>query len=102
MLACGQLKPHGEAILELASIAVEPAYRHKGVASAIVEHLISQAPRPLYLTCRSSLGGFYEKWGFRAISESEMPAYFRRLSRLGSILMSLARSDEALLVMVLK
>ncbi len=102
MLGCGQLKPHGDAILELASIAVEPPYRHRGVARAIIEHLIAQARRPLYLTCRSSLGGFYEKWGFREIAEADMPPYFRRLSRLASMLMSLARYDEALLVMVLK
>jgi N-acetylglutamate synthase-like GNAT family acetyltransferase len=102
MLGCGQLKPHGQAVLELASIAVEPSCRHKGIARAIIEHLIAQAPRPLYLTCRSSLRGFYQEWGFRVMSEPEMPAYFRRLSRLGSLFMSLARYDESLLVMVLK
>lgn len=102
MLGCGQLKLHGDEIQELASIAVEPAYRRRGVATAIIEHLIASAPRPLYLTCRSSLGGFYEKWGFQLIGEAQMPAYFRRLSRLATMLMSLARYDETLLVMVLK
>jgi len=102
MVGCGQLKPHGDEILELASIAVEPAHRHNGVAGSIIEHLIARASRPLYLTCRSSLGSFYENWGFQTIDEAEMPAYFRRLSRLGTLLMNLARQDEALLVMVLK
>lgn len=102
MLGCGQLKPHAEATVELASIAVEPAHRHEGIAGAIIEHLMARAPRPLYLTCRSSLEGFYKKWGFRAIPEAEMPTYFRRLSRLASILRSLAHNDDALLVMVLK
>src|SRR5271157_3483591 len=85
MLGCGQLKPHGPNVIELASIAVEPPYQHQGVARAIIEHLIARAPRPLYLTCRSRLGSFYVKWGFRSIELDEMPAYFRRLSRLVNV-----------------
>ncbi len=102
LLGCGQLKPHQDGALELASIAVEPAYRSKGIARAIIEHLLERASRPLYLTCRSSLGGFYEKWGFRILAEPEMPAYFRRLHRLSRVLMGLARYEEGLLVMVLQ
>ena len=82
MLGCGQLKPHGKDVIELASIAVEPSHQHQGIARVIIEYLIAQGPRPLYLTCRSRLGSFYEKWGFRSIEPAEMPAYFRRLSRL--------------------
>ena len=85
MLGCGQLKPHGKNVIELASIAVEPSYQHQGIARAIIEHLIARGPRPLYLTCRSRLGSFYEKWGFRSIEPDEMPAYFRRLSRLVNV-----------------
>jgi N-acetylglutamate synthase-like GNAT family acetyltransferase len=85
MLGCGQLKQHGRDIIELASIAVEPSYQHQGIARAIIEHLIARAPRPLYLTCRSRLGSFYEKWGFRSIEPDEMPAYFRRLSHLVNV-----------------
>jgi N-acetylglutamate synthase-like GNAT family acetyltransferase len=82
MLGCGQLKPHGKDVIELASIAVEPSHQHQGIARVIIEYLVAQGPRPLYLTCRSRLGSFYEKWGFHAIESAEMPAYFRRLSRL--------------------
>ena len=99
MLGCGQLKPHGKNVIELASIAVEPSYQHQGIARAIIEHLIAHAPRPLYLTCRSRLGSFYEKWGFRSIESDEMPAYFRRLSRLVNALS--AFMNEKMLVMKL-
>lgn len=102
MVGCGQLKPHGGGILELASIAVEPDHRGEGVARSIIEFLIDGAPRPLYLTCRSRLGGFYAKWGFEVLREEEMPAYFRRLSRLASLYMKIGRYGEGLLVMVLK
>ena len=34
VIGCGQLKPHGKEILELASIVVDPEYRNLGVARA--------------------------------------------------------------------
>jgi N-acetylglutamate synthase-like GNAT family acetyltransferase len=99
ILGCGQLKPHGKDVIELASIAVEPSHQHQGVARVIIEYLIAQGPRPLYLTCRSRLGSFYEKWGFRSIESAEMPAYFRRLSRLVNALA--AFMNDKMLVMKL-
>lgn len=102
MLGCGQLKPHGEGILELASLAVYPEHRGKGVARAIVEHLLAHSPRPLYLMCASPLGAFYEKFGFRRIPYEEMPRYFQRIARLAGLLTSLARRQERLLVMKLQ
>lgn len=101
MLGCGQLKRHGDGSIELASIAVKPPYRRQGMASAIIDHLIESAPRPVYLTCRSSLGPFYERRGFRAAGRDEMTPYFRRLSRLASLMQSLASAGETLLVMKL-
>ena len=97
MLGCGQLKPHGRHVIELASIAVEPTYQNQGIARVIIEHLISHGPRPLYLTCRSRLGSFYEKWGFRSIEPDEMPPYFRRLSRLVNVISSFM--NEKMIVM---
>ena len=99
MIGCGQLKPHGSNLIELASIAVETEFRHQGIARAVIEHLIAHAPRPLYLTCRSRLGSFYEKWGFRSIGPDEMPTYFRRLWRLAGLMTMFF--DEPLLVMKL-
>ena len=102
LLGCGQLKPHRGGIVELASIAVVPAQRQRGIARLIIENLLVLAPRPLYLTCRSRLGPFYMKWGFRSLEFSEMPAYYRRLAKVMSIVGNLFLPDERLLVMVLK
>jgi N-acetylglutamate synthase-like GNAT family acetyltransferase len=101
MIACGQLKPVPGGLTELASLAVRPAYRHRGVARALLEHLLAHAPRPVYLTCRSGLGEFYEKFGFRILDRDEMPRYYRRLQRLAGLLMDLTRRKETLLVMKL-
>jgi N-acetylglutamate synthase-like GNAT family acetyltransferase len=102
MIGCGQLKPHGHDILELASIAVYPEHQGKGVARAIIEHLLKDSPRPLYLMCQSSLGSFYEKFGFQAIAYEEMPRYFQRMSKLAGLVTTLARRDEYLLIMKLQ
>jgi N-acetylglutamate synthase-like GNAT family acetyltransferase len=102
MLGCGQLKPHDDGSLELASIAVRAAHRRQGVARAIIERLIAGAPRPLYLTCRSRLGPFYEQWGFRSLEPAEMPPHFRRLARLARTMFAFSEKGETLLVMKLK
>lgn len=102
MIGCGQVKPHGADILELASIAVYPDHRGGGVARAIIEHLLKDTPRPLYLMCESSLGTLYEKFGFRGISYEEMPRYFQRLSKLAGLVTVLAHREERLLIMKLQ
>ena len=102
MIGCGQLKPHGQEVLELASIAVYPEHQGKGVARAIIEHILRDSPRPLYLMCQSSLGHFYEKFGFRGISYEEMPRYFQRISKLVGLVTTLAQREEHLLIMKLQ
>ena len=104
VIGIGQLKPHGAdaEILELASIAVFPEYRGSGVARAIIEYLLTNGPRPLYLMCESSLGALYEKFGFLRISHDEMPRYFQRISKLAGLVTTLARREERLLVMKLQ
>lgn len=102
MIGCGQLKPHGGGILELASIAVYPEHQGKGIARTIIEYLLNESPRPLYLMCASGLGPLYQKFGFRAISYEEMPRYFQRISKLAGLVTTLARREEHLLVMKLQ
>ena len=100
LIGCGQVKTHRDSSRELASIVVAPAYRNQGIARAIIEQLTEQYPGVLYLTCRTSLGPFYERFGYRLIRQDEMPPYFRRVSHLFR-LMSKAHlvGGEGLLVM---
>lgn len=104
VLGIGQLKPHGPSgdVLELASIAVYPEYRGQGIARAIIEFLLKDSPRPLYLTCISTLESLYQKFGFHTISYDEMPRYFQRISKLASVLFTFASRDDRLLVMKLQ
>lgn len=102
IIGCGQLKPHGRDLLELASIAVLPEHRGEGIARAVIEHLLTGSPRPLYLTCVSRLEPFYERFGFRAIEYDQMPRYFQRLSKLAGLVFTLSKRGETLSVMKLK
>lgn len=99
VIGCGQVKSHGDGSRELASIAVRPEWRGRGVGTAIIQHLLERDPGVLYLICRSRLGPYYEKFGFRAIEEAEMPRYFRRLARLASLIEALRLMGDEMLVM---
>ena len=101
--ACGQLKPHREGSLELASLAVEEAYRGQGVARAIIERLLAaeRAPRPLYLMCAPELEPLYTRFGFRAAEVNALPPYFRRIHRLARVFGVLSGHDQMPLIMLL-
>ncbi len=102
-IGCGQVKRHRDGTRELASIAVVKAYRGRNVASAIIQHLLNGATRPLYLMCGSRLVPFYQKFGFRELTTpAAMPPLFRRFRRLAKIMTFLSRSSESLAVMVLE
>ena len=99
IIGTGQIKPHGDGTRELASIAVLPAWRGKGVARAIIEHLLAENPGTLYLTCRAALEPLYQKFGFHPLSEAELPPYFRRVLRFFNKLIQHGILPEGPLVM---
>jgi len=100
ILGCGQIKPHGDGSIELASIAVQKHARGHGVARAVIEELLVREPiRPVYLMCRARLETLYVKFGFMAIGAAEMPHYFQQISRAERIFNRNAEPEDRLLVM---
>ncbi len=99
LIGCGQVKPHRDRSLELASIAVLPEWRSKGVARAIIERLLGQFPGTLYLTCRSRLEPLYRKFGFETIEYDKMPPHFQQISRLANLYNRLIHAPDHLSVM---
>ncbi|GAB4579457.1 MAG: hypothetical protein Fur0022_21950 [Anaerolineales bacterium] len=99
VIGCGQIKPHADGTQELASIVIAPAWQGKGLARAIIEHLIASHPGELYLMCLAGLRPLYEKFGFRVLAEDEMPPYIRRLKRLTKIAEVVMQQGEILLAM---
>ena len=94
VIGTGQIKPHGRDVHELASIAVVPKHRGEGIARAVIERLLKDSPRPLYLTCRTRLEPLYAKFGFQPITYDEMPRYYQRISRLVGLYQAVTRLDE--------
>jgi N-acetylglutamate synthase-like GNAT family acetyltransferase len=99
LVGCGQVKPHRDGSLELASIAVADAWRGRGIARDIIQALLLAHPGELYLTCRSRFAPFYEKFGFQVIGEAQLPPYFRKISRLARVFSSSGLIPGDLLVM---
>ena len=80
IVGVGQVKQHADGSRELASIAVVPARQGQGIGSAIIKTLLAREPGVvLYLTCRSQLEHYYERFGFRTLLAAEYPPYFRRM-----------------------
>ena len=99
IIGCGQIKPHYDGSKDLASIAVVPTWRGRGVARAVIERLLAENPGPLYLTCQASLGSFYKRFGFAPATPQELPPYFRHLHRLALAARKLGVFPEHMLVM---
>jgi N-acetylglutamate synthase-like GNAT family acetyltransferase len=102
VIACGQIKPHGGGIRELASIATQPEYRGRGLARAVIEALLRETPRPIYLMCISHNGPMYEKFGFRSIDGDQVPKYFKRIQNLFAVAVVFRKTENNLLVMKLE
>jgi N-acetylglutamate synthase-like GNAT family acetyltransferase len=99
IIGTGQIKTHYDGTRELASIAVRPAFQNRRIARQIIARLLEENPPPLYLTCRSSLGPFYQKFGFLPLEKKQLTGYFARIQRLGAIFKKLRRTGDGLLVM---
>jgi N-acetylglutamate synthase-like GNAT family acetyltransferase len=105
VIGCVQLKPHRDGTLELASLVVAENWRGRGVARALVEHVLADHSGSanhngsLYVMCRSGLGPLYEKFGFRELEEEEMPRYYRRITKLAGIINRFRDKDEYLMIM---
>lgn len=99
VIGCAQIKPHRDGSRELASLVVHPDYRGQGIARRIIQYLTKQHVGDLYLMCRSELGSFYNQFDFRAIGESEMPIYFRRVYRVVLGFRFLRKNKNTLLIM---
>ena len=99
LIGCGQIKRHQDGSCELASIAVVEHWRRGGIASLIINQLIDSHQGLLYLTCRSTLESFYQRFGFYRITLNEMPPYFRRIDRIAGLFNKSRLIKDTLLVM---
>ncbi|WP_082055223.1 GNAT family N-acetyltransferase [Cupriavidus basilensis] len=75
IVGCAATEHHGTSIL-IRSVAVEPAYRERGIASRLVEALLMRARgtevRDAYLLSTVA-PAYFARWGFSVIPAEEAP-----------------------------
>lgn len=75
IVGCAATEHHGESIL-IRSVAVEPEYRERGIASRLVEALLMRArgteARDAYLLSTAA-PAYFARWGFSLIPAEEAP-----------------------------
>jgi N-acetylglutamate synthase-like GNAT family acetyltransferase len=85
MVGFGQIRPLDEEYSELASLYVLPEHRHKGIGSALVEHLLERhdvrtpPTRVCLLTLRPTIP-FYQPFGFEVVETAPEPLQFEFLA----------------------
>ena len=100
LIGCGQIKQHRDGSRELASLAVQKAWRRQGIAAAIIQQLLANEQAPVWLTCMNRLIPFYEQFGFVAVEDGrDMPPYFRRARCFFSLFQWFSRLPGYLAVM---
>lgn len=99
LIACGQIKPHADGTRELASIAVRPEWRGRGLARRIIEGLLERETGEVFLMCRSSNAPLYEKFQFGEAALADLPRYFQRVFRFAGRMNLLIAEGERLMIM---
>ncbi|VXD24228.1 Acetyltransferase, GNAT family [Planktothrix serta PCC 8927] len=74
IIACGQLRQFND-VEELGSLVVSRAWRGQGLGAILVQHLIQESTKPLYLeSVGKRLANFYARFGFVPVEFSDLPA----------------------------
>ena len=76
ILGCGRLRPYPD-FSELASGAVDPLARAKGLGREIVSSLLGRYQGPIYLICEDNVVDFFRRFRFECIPETDQPAGLR-------------------------
>lgn len=91
VVGIGQLRPHGDGIVELASLAVVEDARGSGIGTLLVNALVDKADRPLFLMCESSKVGYYQRFDFvELIDPKTHPRSLRKWYRFATVIQRIA------------
>lgn len=84
-----QVRTHKDGTREVATRVVRPELRRQGVGAELLRALLAREHGPLYLQCGVQWTPYYERFGFRRVKASKLPADFRREHRVGRIFVAL-------------
>jgi N-acetylglutamate synthase-like GNAT family acetyltransferase len=101
LIGCVQTRPHRTGILEVASFAMDRAWRNWMVAARLSRYVIAQSRQPLWGTCTSRVMPFYKRLGAReAADPASVPAYMRRRRKIFNAIFRLLGRKVCLVAMV--
>ncbi len=69
-----QLRKHWDGSRELSSLVVRRDARHHGVASQLIDAMLSCETARVFTITRPAYAAFYARWGFRSIEPDAAPA----------------------------
>ncbi|BAZ09413.1 acetyltransferase, GNAT family protein [Calothrix sp. NIES-4071] len=71
-IGCAELRVYKKYSL-IFNLCIKKEFRHQKLASCMIEHLISEAKEPIYLSCFKELIPFYTRFGFIVIHPDALP-----------------------------
>jgi N-acetylglutamate synthase-like GNAT family acetyltransferase len=99
-----QLREHGDGSRELGSLVVRANARHRGIASQIIDALLSAETGRVLTITRPAFVNYYARWGFRRIEPDAAPVSIWRnylFGRFGGGMLSLLRGRRPSKLVVL-
>lgn len=85
VVGAAQLRPHNDGVLELSSLVVEEASRGQGIAARLLDDLLYDRRRPIFMITAAKYHRHYAHWGFEPIDPDQAPFSIWRYYRLGQI-----------------
>lgn len=96
-VGCVQIKPHRDGVRELASLAVIPEWHGQGIGTRLINALLAQERRELYLMCRAGMATYYQRFGFVELEGVAVPSSLRFYYRVGLIFRWLGNEGLAIM-----
>lgn len=84
-----QVKVHKGGTREVASRAVRPQFRRRGIGTELMRAALARESGPLYLRCNEEWARYYERFGFRRVEPTGLPTDFRRDYRVGTTIVAI-------------
>lgn len=86
IVGIGQVRPHGARAGEVGSLVVVPEYRGHGLCGRLVERLVAEERRDLFVVTRREAASHYSRWGFARIRPWRAASTVARNYCLGQLL----------------
>ena len=80
-----QMRKHTDGSRELGSLVVAKEARGRGIASRLIDTLLTGDPDPVWLITAAPKAGAFSRWGFEQIEPRAAPVKVRRNHFMGSL-----------------